>query len=481
MGTSLKHPSGEVLRPARRKAGGGGVNRLTPVRIAVAWSMATYVLFVFGPWAYPMRYSVVLFALVALYNLSIYAGFRRGATRPPRRHYGDTGVKSFNIDRLLNFAFFATLVLFPIRLVIATQNYSLDWSLFVSKVVTGLSSAQENYSQRFVVTPPGIWGVLNHVNVLLGFIAWLYVPLLVLVWERASMAKRALGVVVVIGSILASVARGQNFGAFDVVAQLVAFILIRRAGFAAKNGAQQKMFGGRAWKILAPALFVFFFLSFFANTMKSRIGDQFRSLLVIQGGSVPIDESSALWNLTPPPLQPVFASISMYVSHGYAALRLAVDESFSTTYGIGGSYFLLDNASELDPGLQARTFQAKLEASQGYDSHALWHTAYLWIANDVSLLGVPIILYGMFMLFGRAWRDYVERGNLFGALMMAPMTAFVALISSSNQIAGQPHALFGTFALIFAWLGTRHRVAWPPRSASRSAGRSARRRVAGRG
>lgn len=461
--TELRKPRSASARATKNDENPASIMKtlVGPGRLAVSYSVATYLLFVLGPWSYPMRYDLTLVLMIIVYNLAIYGGFRRGVAPPAPRSWGQSRNAKVNVDAVLTVSFFVTLVLFPIRMVVATQNYSLDWHLFITKVVIGLSSAQENYSQRSVTSPPGIWVVLNYAYVLLGFIAWLYVPLVVLLWERASWPKRALAALVLVGSVLASVARGQNFGAFDVIAQLGAFILVRRAlrGPQASPAGRLGISARRAFPIILSAVFL---VSFFANTMKSRIGDQFRSLVNIQGKSVPIDESSIIWSITPPPLQPLLASISMYVGHGYAALSMAVREPFDSTFGLGSSYFLMDNVAQLfGSDFESRTFPEKLELSQGFDANAQWHTAYLWIANDVSLFGVPIVLFLLFFVFGRAWRDYVLRGNLFGALMMAPMTIFTVFISANNQLTGQPQALFGFMALAIAWLATRRRFAWP--------------------
>lgn len=445
---------------------------LAPIRAALAFSMLTYLLFVFGVWDFPGRRSLQLAAWVLMFNVAMFAGFRAGVRkshRIPARSSPRAAVCV--LENLLSAAFWVTLITFLPRLVIETQLYDLEVGSLISRVQVGLNDALGVYQRRAsLVQPPGLWVYVNYLCVATGFITWLYTPLAILFWHRLSATRRLLTVMFWASTVVSATARGQNFGVFDLGIRIVVFFLVQRYfvvrealepnhDVTPSSSSKRRRF--RTGHAAAAVALGAAMIGFFANTMRSRVGDRFDRLLAIGGQYVAIDQQSLIWMFCPDGLKPICATLLAYVTHGYVGLGLSLRMPFDSTLGLGNSLFLIDNAKQMfGIDLLSLTYQDKVFDLYGYHYSILWHTAYSWIANDVSFWGVPIVLFCIFHIFGSAWSDFVLTRNILGVLFLAPMATMIIFISANNQLMSNPNSLAAMIVLTLYWSATRNRYDW---------------------
>ena len=290
--------------------------------------------------------------------------------------------------------------------------------------------------------------------------------------------------------VASSLSQGKNFGIFDLGIQIAVFYILARlnplahdrdttpeGNLQARDSASGYL-GARSlsgnqtirprngrWHKLRALLIasglILLLVNAFSRTMNSRVGEGYDRLLTVGGRLVPLDTQSLMWVYCPVSLRPLLASLSGYLSHGYMGLGLGTELPFRTTFPFGHSRFLTSNAKDiLGIDLLPRTYLSRIQASYGYDQDRYWHTAYLWFANDVSFLGVVLLLLALMYLFGRAWRDSSRQGNLFALLLMAPFARFFTFISANNQVFSTPNSLIAFWVLVYLWLSSRKRYDW---------------------
>jgi len=462
-GLGLRRVEWDRYRPLRGRL-------LAPVKVGLAFSLLTYLLFAFGVWNFPGRHSPQLALWVLAFNLAMYAGFRTGVRNRPRKRVRVGAERTAElVERLIRVAFVTTLVTFIPRLVIETQLYGLGLDDLVSRVRLGLDDALNVYQRRATsVQPPAAWVYVNYLCVATGFIAWLYTPLAILFWQRLSAWRRVLTIAFWAAAIVSATARGQNYGVFDLGIRIVVFVLIRRYFIGRESTAATRSAGPaparrrlRVGQAVTAAALALVMVGFFTNTMRSRVGDQYDRLLAVGGQYVTIDQHSPIWVICPEALRPVWATLLAYVTHGYMGLGLSLRMPFDTTLGLGNSLFLIDNVKQmLGIDLLPLTYQDKVFAEYGYHYSILWHTAYTWLANDVSFWGVPVVLFWLLHVFGSGWSDFVLSRNLFGVLLMAPMATMMSFISANNQLTSNPNSLAAMIVLTLCWSATRDRYDW---------------------
>ena len=138
---------------------------------------------------------------------------------------------------------------------------------------------------------------------------------------------------------------------------------------------------------------------FFANSMVGRSGGQTIPFYIGTTGVI-ADEDNLLIAFLPDSSKGVGSMFISYLTQGYYALSMALDEPFVPCYGIGNSYFFTGLSRRfLGPTtISDRTYPARLE-TYGWDRFGKWHTFYTWVASDVSFPGVLLVMVLVGRLF----------------------------------------------------------------------------------
>ena len=76
---------------------------------------------------------------------------------------------------------------------------------------------------------------------------------------------------------------------------------------------------------------------------------------------------------------------------------------------------------------------------------------YVWLANDVSFIGVPIVLFGLFYLMAQSWRDYLDHNDPFAFVFITIMGFFCLYISANNTVFTHSETLFAFWITLFLW------------------------------
>lgn len=408
-----------------------------PIQITVAFSLFTILLFLFGPYKYPSLNRPQLLSFLLITNVFMYVGFVVGTryvftikqfSKPNRRYKSDTFF-GFSVPQILNFLFWIALIDCIPKFVLYTGAYSIGFSELLSRVELFFSSAQDIYvARQSLHSATGIWRYINYFIVLTGPLYWAYTPLAILFWEKLSTIKR-IGTVLIwtlfIGQYLTT---GTNVGFFDLLITFLAVVIIKST---ISNSFQLN----KSIKVIIAVIVIFSILFLvFDTVMGSRIGNQY-----LKGGSLGVykytlNENSFVWRHVPNSLKAMTAYLTRYLANSYNAIALSFEVPFRTTFGIGHSWFLLDNMGSYSETLWSRTYNIQIEDSFGFDHYGNWHTAYLWFANDVSYFGVPILFFILFYSFGRAWKRFLDEKDMFCFLRFMLFVKLSYFLSANNQI-----------------------------------------------
>lgn len=191
-------------------------------------------------------------------------------------------------------------------------------------------------------------------------------------------------------------------------------------------------------------MLVIFFsaLTLFLDRKASRLGGEER--VCIAETVVCSDRTS----VDSPRLSFAAEMLSAYLAQGYYGLSLALNEDFTSTFGLGHSSFLMSAFSGLfDATLYERSYMYKVSQA-GWDDKAQWSTMLVWIASDVGFPLVPVFI----LILGFLWGGH-GKVLLFCGVMRERWYLFCFLYQFfiSRRIISWLKRLTPTSHLFFGW------------------------------
>jgi hypothetical protein len=128
-----------------------------------------------------------------------------------------------------------------------------------------------------------------------------------------------------------------------------------------------------------------------------------------------------------------YEGLTSYLTQGYYAMSEALTKDFSTTYGIGNSFFLM-RVYEVVTGKNIiyDTYPGKLLPD--IDPYIRWHTAFTWWASDFSFPGVAIFMALLGAAFAWFWYNAVERKDIVSYSILPLFGMIFFYITCNNQV-----------------------------------------------
>lgn len=132
---------------------------------------------------------------------------------------------------------------------------------------------------------------------------------------------------------------------------------------------------------------------FFVDGQKTREGSSAVSGVNFETGSYSeynIDDGDGLL---------FYAAMTSYLTQGYRAFDLSLDEEFDFTWGVGNSTFFSRQIDRVfDLNISDKTYPAKLEEN-GWDRYNYWSTFYVWWASDLGFFGIGFLMFFLGVMF----------------------------------------------------------------------------------
>jgi hypothetical protein len=168
-----------------------------------------------------------------------------------------------------------------------------------------------------------------------------------------------------------------------------------------------------------------------------------------------------LWDrLLPSKIRSMFNLLSGYFCQGYKGLSLAMDQEFTSSYGLGFSDFFRRNflrvigRPDLEKEIFARTYAGKIN-SLGWTHLGLWSSFFTHPASDISFLGTILLVFLIGFLFGLSWKDSLLTENPFAVTSFIGFCTMVFYFSANNQMFQSGEQFIGFSVILFVWLLSR--------------------------
>lgn len=427
-----------------------------PINIVMLYFIVLIVLYVFGPLEWNTDNALLFYLFILCSHLLLYLGYKTKIQfKINSNEYDATDnnllVKDSSILKYLRYAIIINFFFTMMNLIRYIGLTSFSFSNIIDKLVTGILNPGDQYNLKFQTEKTFGGGLLPKLSTLFAPILWPVIPLALFYYKKIGFINKILIILTVIAEVTRWIAVGTNKGVIDVILILVSVLFLKSQQRIFNGYVKKVKFRNKRGRIFLIVLFLIIIgLSLFLNNISSRINNNYQTISIL-ANYTQINLDAPLTKVFPNNLQPLLVYASSYLTQGYYGLSLTLDEPFIPMFGIGNSYFLLSNIEELlDIDLWQYTYQARI-AYKGWSPFLNWHSIYAWLANDVSFLGVLILMYILGKYFALVYyRAVVYKDPITSVLFCLLIMSFF-YFSSNNQVLSHPTTFMAFWALNIFW------------------------------
>lgn len=395
-----------------------------PFRILFIFLVFTEVLFFIGPNKYYISNNWGLAIYLIIVNLALYFGYSLGVKKfvPSEHKINDTTIHVFLIIGFVSI----------IRTTINTwANHGLSFS--IDTIVNGILNPGEAYSAKGDV----YYGSFIDMTLLYPF-KFTIIPLGLYFWKRLPKLYKG---IVIIGVFL-QIVQGLGVG---VRKQVLDVLLIFFFSYIAIKPNIIENPQKRRWIRLASIGFIIVFLIYFTFSIASRYGYGWNEMLSLSGTA----PRGVYIKYLPPWLVYALQVITSYLCQGYYALAEGLEMGIKEIAMFGDSWVSIYYSKKFfgyDP--TPMTYMASLEAI-GIDMRVNWHTMYLWLANQYTFIGVPIVIFIIGYFFAQVWNDAVYGKNGYSMIMISFFIVMVFYMFANNQVFSDSAISFWLWFIVY--------------------------------
>jgi hypothetical protein len=414
--------------------------RLFPLLFFFVYLNITVVLFMIGPWEYPVESTFSLYAFLALAHLAFLLGYLSAAFRQPVGYAG-----KFTTCRLVKASVLVSLIL-----LLPTSRFRTG--RFIPDIIGGITDPGGAYAQSLTMREGGE-PIIEYIRIFLGPLLYMALPLTVFYWDQLSRKVRIAGVISILGMVALFIAMGTNKAIADTV------LLVPCLMFAACCAGRLKLSRKKIVRIGAASLLSFLlFLGYFGLAVSSREGSPVAEGYFLSAHTR-VDEDNFLIRNLPRAPAAALIGLDIYLTQGYYALSLSLQEPFVPMYGVGNSMFLYRQAARItgDAGITERPYPVRIE-KYGWDAQGLWSSIYPWIASDVSFLGAILVVFLIGRLLAQSWLDTLRGDNPLAVVMFSIFVIMLFYFPANNQMLQSGEGLTAFWGILILWRRSRGRV-----------------------
>lgn len=379
-----------------------------PLKALLGFLVFTEILLFLGPIDYSLQSPILLIIYLIILNVAFYWGYRRGVShyRPSQYHFRLSTV---------HFLIIVGFILNVFRLFELWSRRGLSVSL--STIVLAIINPGEVY---YAESMDAVTSSL--ITTLLSPITWAVLPIGLYKWKNLNFLYRLIIILTIIVQIVTWLGIGTRKGLLDLIL-IISFVSYSNyyREFGSARIRKRTIIG----ILIAVVAFVFYFI--ISNLSRYGLSASEINQFEIGHKIRPFYEDAPYWLLV------TLNNIEGYLCQGYYALSIALSEGIIVPTFLGISWFTMVIASKFGYNPMPNTYLSLLE-KYGIDSHVKWHTIYVWLANDFTFIGVPIIIYLIGLMFARTWCDSVKGDNDTAIPLFTLLLVMVFYFFANNQV-----------------------------------------------
>lgn len=419
-------------------------NNLKPIIYIEIYLTSTLVLYLITPLDFPTKNSFLTFFLILLSQLFLFIGYYISEKYPTkiRKTFWNENTIIKILKKLIIIYFFVLII----KIVRASNLAYFNIHQIIDLFFKSLSTPSYGYYNLHIGETNLFLGSIGTIIITLaGFFSYAIIPLILLYFNKFTKFFKLFSILIVFLSAVEYVVRGTNKGIFDIVLFFISIYFINlQINFKKKKQKSLKFY------IIVSISFILL-LNVFTFFIGSRsIGQNWKNNYVI-ANQVKINYNAPIMKILSEPQQQILVLTSTYLSQGYYGFSLATTVDWSPTFGLGHSLYFLDELEEHGIKLVDNSLTRKISIKYNWDDHVQWSSIYTWIANDVSIYGVPIIFFIFGFLISRVYRSAIIEGNVFAKILFSFFMIECFFIPANDQLFVRLDTILSLITVFLLW------------------------------
>ena len=434
-----------------------------PLRLTILYLTVTYLLYFFGPIAWPDNNNGILLFFLAVNTVFIYVGFSLGVKLE------NANTKKIDWETFFKIGAISTLVMFvPI-----TLAYTNKWPWEVFSILSNqgeiysenIARLQDTKTDRWLLALiKGFNGPLFYGSVTIGFLRF----------NLLKPKEKFLLLSVILSQVIFSTLRGVDKEIGDLLIMFFAAQAITKfrkyhvnqtnaenINLEEKNDLNRpKNIDSRrniSFKYFSYIAIILIFLYNFTEKKMSRLGESYADFSILDSSIHP-DYSRPIISWMSPYFAFSFAMISSYMCQGYYGLSLVLNKPFNFSFGFGHSAALTSFIDGLNKNASIyKNTYLSMMSELGWDDQYVWSSVYPWIASDVSFYLTPFVILLLSIFYGKLWIEAIQSNSDIPGILFCFMSIFFAYIPANNQIAQSLDSYFGFLFWVFMYFKANKR------------------------
>lgn len=426
---------------------GTSIHDKLPMSLIQFYLLCTLVLYVFGPWEWKDNNMFLTVIILLAYQISTLLGYKLGrkVSRGERKrnaiHFRPRTIKIIII------------IGFAITLLQCARTIGEASLLaFIRNVILGITDAASQYRLNQQTATYFGGSLVTYIIVLSAPLTWMAIPLSIFHFSQLNLPMKIIAIINIVFEALRWIAIGTNKGFIDVVLIIVFVAIIK---YLCREKSRQIINSNKRRIIILGVLLGVIALYVFGNNVGSRVNNDWTNYEITNGYTY-INRNAPLMMICPEAFKTLLILITSYLTQGYYAFSLCRRVKWIPMFGTGNSMFIMENINDFfGIELYQYTYQTRI-SSFNWDPFVNWHSFYVWVANDISIIGIIALMFIIGYVFYKVTYDAIfARDDLAIVLFCLFMIMFIYL-PANNQILSYPTTFMAFWVLLFIWGITRH-------------------------
>ncbi len=421
----------------------------TPIKIVVFYLIITLILYSVGVFDWKTERKFLFYFLQVVYIISLWLGYRNNINKAHRTG-SEWNRHESRILRFLPIILVINIFMFLIDFIRSFGYATFTLTGYINSIIFGFFNMGAGYSKRLETAAVGGAELLGGnlftlINLLWFFIELNGVLLGILYFKKAKFITRFLVIINIFEVCVYYISVGTNIGLFRILLAIGLFGgigLLKRERNVRRAPNMKRVF-------IIFGIVGIIVICFFIQTLRSRGGILYWDSSWYNVGGIGVKRDSVLFQYLPTTLYLTVVAVSSYLTQGYQAFAYSLNVSWTPMFGLGQSYQIVQLLSKYIFDLEKYTYQYKIEQMYGWSMSKNWASAYTWMANDVSVFGVPVILYLIGKVLALTYKESMLTDNAYSKIIFYFFVITCIFLPCNYQVV----QFAGTyFAFIFAFI-----------------------------
>ena len=327
---------------------------------------------------------------------------------------------------------------------------SISFEIIINKILTGIFNPSVNYNDKFVNLNNRLYNFYAPIYTLTSVITYSIIPLSLYYFDKIDRKSKILACINIVVELSRWFVIGTNKGIIDILIILFSVILLKRFQSDKKIIKKDSLNIKKIFFKFTIIIFLCLGILYFLNNINGRLEGRNSSILLsLHRTSL---KRNSIYKELPEGLYSLVIYMQSYLTQGYYGLEISLDNDFESMYGIGCSSFLTENLKDVVGDEFVKRSYIEKASRNGWSSTVNWHTAYTWIANDISFVGVFVFMFGLGIYFAKIVIYSINKVNWIFVPLFSSIFIMFFYFPMNNQLFNNPFQFMGFVGLNILWI-----------------------------